>query len=115
MNAPLHTDARRRTRGAMACSQRCTLTSEAVGATSIAATGARLAEWLSDHGVAARVERYEWKAGGGNQWLLSRAADLGSDLIVMGGYGHARMREIVLGGMTRTILREMTVPVLMSH
>ena len=88
---------------------------EAVGATSIAATGARLAEWLSDHGVAARVERYEWKAGGGNQWLLSRAADLGSDLIVMGGYGHARMREIVLGGMTRTILREMTVPVLMSH
>lgn len=88
---------------------------EAVGTTSIAQTGARLAEWLSDHGVAARVERYEWNAGGGDQWLLSRAADLGSDLIVMGGYGHARMREVVLGGMTRTILREMTVPVLMSH
>jgi len=88
---------------------------DAVGTTSIAQTGARLADWLRDHGIAARVERYEWQAGGGDQWLLSRASDLGSDLIVMGGYGHARMREIVLGGMTRTILREMTVPVLMSH
>jgi len=88
---------------------------DAAGTTSVAQTGARVAEWLHDHGVKARVERYEWEAGGGDQWLLSRASDLGSDLIVMGGYGHSRMREVVLGGMTRTILREMTVPVLMSH
>jgi nucleotide-binding universal stress UspA family protein len=47
--------------------------------------------------------------------LLSRAADLGSDLIVMGGYGHSRTRELILGGATRTILENMTVPVLMSH
>jgi nucleotide-binding universal stress UspA family protein len=47
--------------------------------------------------------------------LLSRAADLGSDLIVIGGYGHSRLREIVLGGATRTVLRHMTVPVLLSH
>jgi nucleotide-binding universal stress UspA family protein len=47
--------------------------------------------------------------------LLSRAADLGSDLIVMGGYGHSRLRELVLGGATRTVLRHMTVPVLLSH
>jgi nucleotide-binding universal stress UspA family protein len=47
--------------------------------------------------------------------LLSRAADLGSDLIVMGGYGHSRLREIALGGATRTVLRHMTVPVLLSH
>ena len=88
---------------------------DVAGTTSIAQTGARVGEWLRDHGVKARVERYEWEAGGGDQWLLSRAADLGSDLVVMGGYGHSRMREVVLGGMTRTILREMTVPVLMSH
>jgi nucleotide-binding universal stress UspA family protein len=50
----------------------------------------------------------------GNE-LLSRAADLGSDLIVMGGYGHSRLREWVMGGATRTILESMTVPVLMSH
>lgn len=47
--------------------------------------------------------------------ILSRAADLGSDLIVMGGYGHSRTREFILGGATRTILANMTVPVLMSH
>jgi nucleotide-binding universal stress UspA family protein len=47
--------------------------------------------------------------------ILSRAADLGADLIVMGGYGHSRAREFVLGGATRTLLRHMTVPVLLSH
>ena len=47
--------------------------------------------------------------------LLSRAADLNADLIVMGAYGHSRLRELVLGGVTRTLLKTMTVPVLMSH
>jgi nucleotide-binding universal stress UspA family protein len=47
--------------------------------------------------------------------LLSRAADLGSDLIVMGCYGHSRLNELALGGATRTVLHSMTVPVLMSH
>ena len=49
------------------------------------------------------------------EMLLSRAADLGADLIVMGCYGHGRWRELVLGGATRSILKSMTVPVLMSH
>lgn len=47
--------------------------------------------------------------------LLSYASDLGSNLIVMGGYGHSRLRELVLGGMTRHLLAHMTVPVLLSH
>jgi nucleotide-binding universal stress UspA family protein len=47
--------------------------------------------------------------------VLSYAADSGTNLIVMGGYGHSRMREFVLGGMTRDILASMTVPILMSH
>ena len=47
--------------------------------------------------------------------ILSRAADLTADLIVMGGYGHSRLRELVLGGVSRSFLQEMTVPVLMSH
>ena len=47
--------------------------------------------------------------------LLSRAADMAANLIVMGGYGHSRTYELVLGGVTRTILESMTVPVLMSH
>jgi nucleotide-binding universal stress UspA family protein len=47
--------------------------------------------------------------------LLSRVTDLSADLLVMGGYGHSRLRELVLGGATRVILESMTVPVLMSH
>ena len=43
------------------------------------------------------------------------AAETGADLIVMGGYGHSRLREFVMGGVTRTMLATMTVPVLMSH
>jgi nucleotide-binding universal stress UspA family protein len=47
--------------------------------------------------------------------LLNRAADSGADLLVMGAYGHSRLREFVLGGATRSILRQMTLPVLMAH
>jgi nucleotide-binding universal stress UspA family protein len=47
--------------------------------------------------------------------LLSHAADSSTDLMVMGGYGHSRMREFILGGATRGILATMTVPTLMSH
>ena len=47
--------------------------------------------------------------------LLSHAADMQADFIVMGGYGHSRLWELVLGGVTRTMLETMTVPVLMSH
>jgi nucleotide-binding universal stress UspA family protein len=47
--------------------------------------------------------------------LLSRAADLGADLLVIGAYGHSRLRELLLGGVTRSILESMTLPVLMSH
>ena len=47
--------------------------------------------------------------------ILSHAADTGADMLVMGGYGHSRLREFILGGATRAILNSMTVPTLMSH
>jgi nucleotide-binding universal stress UspA family protein len=47
--------------------------------------------------------------------ILSRAADMSADLIVMGAYGHSRLRELVLGGATRKLFESMTVPTLMSH
>ncbi len=47
--------------------------------------------------------------------LLSRAADEGADMVVMGAYGHSRFRELILGGATRHLLQHMTVPILMSH
>jgi nucleotide-binding universal stress UspA family protein len=47
--------------------------------------------------------------------LLNYAAESGADLLVMGAYGHSRLREFVLSGATRSILRQMTLPVLMAH
>ena len=47
--------------------------------------------------------------------ILNAASDYAADLLVIGAYGHSRMRELVLGGVTRHLLRHMTVPVLMSH
>ncbi len=76
--------------------------------------GADLALYLARHGIQVNViERTI--AGATGEALLSVAADLGSDLIVMGAYGHTRFREVVLGGVTRTVLQSMTVPVLMAH
>jgi nucleotide-binding universal stress UspA family protein len=75
---------------------------------------AALQQWLAWQGVAADV-RSEVSDIGIAEAMLSRAADLGADLIVMGAYGHARWAERVLGGATRGLLASMTVPVLMSH
>ena len=47
--------------------------------------------------------------------ILSRISDMGADLVVMGAYGHSRMRELMMGGVTRDLLGHMTIPVLMSH
>ena len=70
--------------------------------------------WLQRHGVEVSAEVTWTEIDVGNA-LLSRAADNACDLIVMGAYGHARWAERVLGGVTRTMLATMTVPVLMSR
>jgi nucleotide-binding universal stress UspA family protein len=77
--------------------------------------GADIAHHLARHGL--KVELHRIVAGDLDiaNTILSHAADAGTDLIVMGGYGHARLREFVLGGATRGILRSMTVPTLMAH
>jgi nucleotide-binding universal stress UspA family protein len=69
---------------------------------------------LARHGVPAAISREVIDIGVGEA-LLSRAADLGSDLLVTGAYGHSRMREFILGGATRTLLRGTSLPTLMSH
>lgn len=71
--------------------------------------------YLAQHGVAARLRRVVAPDADAGEFLLSHAADAGADLIVMGGYSHRRIRELVIGGATRTMLRTMSVPVLMSH
>ena len=76
--------------------------------------GADIAHHLARHNLKVDFKRIVANEDIGNT-ILSAAADLDSDMIVMGGYGHSRLREFVLGGATRAILNTMTVPVLMSH
>jgi len=78
-------------------------------------TGANMSAHLARHGVPASIKRMAKGDIGIEDVLLSYAADSGADLMVMGGYGHSRLREFILGGVTRGILASMTVPVLMSH
>jgi nucleotide-binding universal stress UspA family protein len=76
--------------------------------------GGDIALYLARHNVKVDVLPQKTDIDVGSA-LLSMASDLASDMIVMGGYGHSRFREILLGGVTRTVLGSMTVPVLMSH
>lgn len=73
-----------------------------------------LLTWLGRHGVAAELHEEHTGSDTGAA-LLSLAAEQQSSLVVMGGYGHTRFRELMLGGMTRTVLQKMGRPVLMSH
>jgi nucleotide-binding universal stress UspA family protein len=77
--------------------------------------GADMGAHLARHGLKVEVNRTALGDIDVADVILSHAADAGSDFIVMGGYGHSRLREFVLGGVTRSIFRSMTAPVLMSH
>jgi nucleotide-binding universal stress UspA family protein len=70
---------------------------------------------LQRRGIAAKAEITVSDGTPVADIILSLAADLTADLVVMGAWGHSRLREFVLGGVSRGILKEMTVPVLMSH
>jgi nucleotide-binding universal stress UspA family protein len=96
--------------------------SKSVTLLTVSLRGDRRAEIVSDpvshltrHGLNAKGERLPAGDLEPAEATLSRAAEIGADLIVMGAYGHSRLREAVLGGMTRDMLRHMTVPVLMAH
>jgi nucleotide-binding universal stress UspA family protein len=77
--------------------------------------GAEMATFLARHGVRAESRHTVARDIDSGDAILNVAADVGADLLVMGAYGHSRMREWVLGGATRLVLEHMTVPVLMSH
>lgn len=77
--------------------------------------GADVGHHLARHGLNVSVRRISHHKIDIAGALLSHAADSSADLIVMGGYGHSRLREFVLGGVTQSMLRSMTTPVLMSH
>ncbi|ACC70324.1 universal stress protein [Paraburkholderia phymatum] len=81
-----------------------------------APVGIDVAAWLDTHGVNASFSATPRHIGANaGATLLNRASDMHIDLLVMGAYGHSRARERVFGGVTRTMLESMTLPVLMSH
>jgi nucleotide-binding universal stress UspA family protein len=77
--------------------------------------GADIAHHLARHGADVEVKRIVSTETDVAGTILSHAADVSADFLVMGGYGHSRLREFVLGGATRGILASMTLPTLMSH
>lgn len=82
---------------------------------SVGGQGLNLTGYLALHGIQSTWHRQGAETKDMGELLLSRAFDFQADLLVMGCYGHSRAREWVLGGVSRTILSAMTLPVLMSH
>jgi nucleotide-binding universal stress UspA family protein len=78
-------------------------------------TGALIGRHLARHEIDNEIKRITTKDIDVASAILSHAADVSADLLVMGGYGHSRLREFILGGVTSTVLKAMTVPALMSH
>jgi nucleotide-binding universal stress UspA family protein len=74
-----------------------------------------LCDYLARHGVATEPLTLPDGRGAVAPLLLEKASELGADLLVMGAYGHSRLRELVLGGVTRQVLAEATIPVIMAH
>lgn len=77
--------------------------------------GVDMAQHLARHGLRVELERAVVPNMDIAAAILSHVADRSSDLLVMGGYGHSRLREFILGGVTREFMKSMTLPVLMSH
>lgn len=77
--------------------------------------GVEMAKHLARHDVKVQIETVPAADIDVANAILSYVADNSGTLIVMGGYGHAKLREVILGGVTRAMLKSMTVPVFMSH
>lgn len=77
--------------------------------------GADLAAYLARHGAKVVVERLASEGRSIAQVLTQHAADTAADMIVMGAYGHSRLRERLFGGVTRSFLKKCPVPILMAH
>lgn len=77
--------------------------------------GADIATYLARHGLDVTIQTITNPQASIADTLLNHVSDNGNDLVVMGGYGHSRMREFLFGGATKEILSAMTVPVLMAH
>jgi nucleotide-binding universal stress UspA family protein len=92
-----------------------TVSEHATGSGANTIPAAEAAASLARHGLEVEVETIGGDGRHSGSALLAKVVADGADMLVMGAYGHSRLREFVLGGVTRDVLRHMTVPVLMSH
>jgi nucleotide-binding universal stress UspA family protein len=76
--------------------------------------GADIALFLARHGIKVEIAT-RFSAHETGKSILATCKELNADLLIMGGYAHSRFREMILGGTTRTVLEEMSIPVMMSH
>ena len=74
-----------------------------------------IAQYLQSHGIAATLHRHRSSLTDAGGVLLSLASEVGADLLVMACYRHSRLRELMLGGASRSVLQTMTLPVLIAH
>jgi len=79
------------------------------------AHGKSVSSFLVQHGIKPVIEVITGSKTKPGDSIIARASEVSADMIVMGAYGHSRLREIILGGVTRKLLRQMTVPVFISH
>ena len=78
-------------------------------------SGAELIEYLNWHDVGAELEKIEASGSGAGEVILNRASMINADSLMMGGYGHLRRRELIMGGVTQHIIETATLPVFMAH
>lgn len=77
--------------------------------------GSDAARWLTHHGCKVTVQQYPSGGVDVAEAIRLRATEAGSDLVVMGAYEHARMRQIIFGGTTRTMIEQTAIPLLLAH
>lgn len=77
--------------------------------------GEELVAFLAWHGISAQAVFFPPDGKSIGKSLLQKAEEVGADLMVMGGYSHSRMRELILGGVTRDVIESTTIPVIMGH
>lgn len=77
--------------------------------------GADVATYLARHGINVSVETLPSSGRFVTDTLLRHAVDINADMIVMGAYGHSKLLELILGGVTKSILKEANLPILMAH
>lgn len=81
----------------------------------VGAKPSALADYLAEHGISARTWAFLPKEGALGERLLGEAEEIGADMLVMGAYGHSRLREMVLGGVTQSVTAKSKIPVFMAH